>query len=85
MLASDIYKKMYDRFHFLYWENIKQSRDEISKELEKAVNNGDCCLNKIADELMRINYVEDYEEAEELAEELVCNEMICNCNDSLFM
>lgn len=35
MLASDIYKKMYDRFHFLYWENIKQSRDEISKELEK--------------------------------------------------
>ena len=57
----------------------------ISKELEKAVNNGDCCLNKIADELMRINYVEDYEEAEELAEELVCNEMICNCNDSLFM
>ena len=42
----------------------------ISKELEKAVNNGDCCLNKIADELMRINYVEDYDEAEELAEEL---------------
>ena len=61
------------------------SNEIINKELEKAVNNGDCCLNKIADELMRINYVEDYEEAEELAEELVCNEMICNCNDMMFM
>ena len=57
----------------------------IKRELEKAVNSNDCCLNKIADELMRINYVDDYEEAEELAEELICNEMICNCDDRLFM
>ena len=42
-------------------------------------------LNKIADELMRINYVDDYEEAEELAEEVICNEMICDCNDRRFM
>ena len=61
------------------------SNEIISKELEKAVNNGDCCLDKIAEELMRINYVDDYEEAEELAEELICNEMICDCNDRLFM
>lgn len=61
------------------------SNEIIKRELEKAVNNGDCCLNKIADELIRINYVDDYEEAEELAEELICNEMICDCDDKLFM
>lgn len=35
MLNFDVYQKLYDNFQFIYWENIKKNRDEVTKELEK--------------------------------------------------
>ncbi|MCD7780160.1 MAG: hypothetical protein LUH05_05760 [Candidatus Gastranaerophilales bacterium] len=35
MLDSGVYKKLYDSFQSLYWDNINKNRDEVTKELEK--------------------------------------------------
>ena len=34
MLPKDIYKKLYKRFQALYWDNIKESKDKVFKELK---------------------------------------------------
>lgn len=57
----------------------------ISNELDKLVKNyDDCNLDVIADELIRIGYTDNYDEAKFIAEDIICNELISQCDDSMF-
>lgn len=57
----------------------------ISNELDKLVKNyDDCNLDVIADELIRIGYTDNYYEAKLIAEDIICNELISQCDDCMF-